>query len=339
MPEVRLPTHVPRRKPPLRKRALQAVGWAAFVGGGVATPRLAAKAATRVWCKIPGNPGRRKDNRPWLGELAMVDVGLNSPLAVETWEPFSRPGLDTPAAAAPRQATPDGGGQDQGVGTASANGDGDGEPKTVLLMHGWGGWRGQVAAFVEPLTEAGFKVVAADALSHGDSGPGPHGPRHSSGAELMDSFDALVKATGQPHGVIAHSLGCAAACRSLLEGRLTADRLTLVSPSPDMVRVAEAFARSLGFGPRPTRMLFEEMEKWTGRRLADFDIAQMGGAGLLPDALVIHDAVDKESPYRTSQLIAAQWPGANLVTTQGLGHHRILIDPEVVRRAAANITA
>jgi pimeloyl-ACP methyl ester carboxylesterase len=104
-----------------------------------------------------------------------------------------------------------------------------------------------------------------------------------------------------------------------------------------MVRVANTFAATLGFGRRATRMLFEEMEKLTGRPLSDFDVAAMGATGRLPDALVIHDAVDKESPYGTAQEIASQWPGAELVTTQGLGHHRILIDPEVVRRAAANM--
>jgi pimeloyl-ACP methyl ester carboxylesterase len=259
----------------------------------------------------------------------MLDLGLASPVAVETWEPYSDPtsrpgrGRDAAGGAAGRE------------GTASDAG----EPKTVLLMHGWGGWRGQVAAFVKPLTDAGLRVVAADALSHGDSGPGIHGPNHSSGGELMRSFEALVRQTGQPHGVIAHSLGCAAACRSLLTGALELDRLTLVSPSPDMVQVAKTFARTLGFTERAHRMLVEEMERRAQGSLADFDIAAMGATGRLPAALVIHDAVDKESPYGVSQEIDARWPAATLVTTQGLGHHRILIDPDVVRRAAANAAA
>ncbi|MDR2253187.1 MAG: alpha/beta hydrolase [Bifidobacteriaceae bacterium] len=311
MPEVRLPTEAPRRKPPLRKRLIRTVGWIGFVGGGLVTPRLAGKAAARVWCKLPGNPGRRKDNRPWLGRIEMIDVGLTSPLAVETWEPFSGP---------------------EAVGTASDN------PKTIWLMHGWGGWRGQVAAFVAPLTDAGFRVVAADALSHGDSGPGIDGARHSSGGELMRSFDALAAKLGQPDGVIAHSLGCAAVCRSYLSGRMTPERLTLVSPSPDMVQVARQFARSLGFGRRAARMLVEEMERRAKGHLADFDIAAMGATGRLPDTLVIHDDADKESPYSVSQDIQARWPGVRLVTTHGLGHHRILIKPQVVEAAAANMS-
>ncbi|MDR2454081.1 MAG: alpha/beta hydrolase [Bifidobacteriaceae bacterium] len=326
MPEVRLPTEVHRRKPPLRKRALETLGWLGFVGGGLVTPRLAAKAAARIWCKLPDNAGRRKDNRPWPGRLEMLDAGLASPVAVEIWEPGSGPQ-----------------GQGGGPGGAAAAGSGGAaagaEPKTVWLMHGWGGWRGQVAAFVEPLTAAGFRVVGADALSHGDSGPGMHGARFSTGGELMRTFDALVKVLGQPHGVIAHSLGCAAACRSILNGKLAVERLTLVSPSPDMVKVAQTFARNLGFGKRAHRLLVEEMSQRAQGSLGDFDIAAMGATGLLPDALVIHDAADRESPYQVAQAIAASWPAARLVTTQGLGHHRILIDPAVVAQAAANMAA
>jgi pimeloyl-ACP methyl ester carboxylesterase len=217
----------------------------------------------------------------------------------------------------------------------TASGD---EPKTVLLMHGWGGWRGQVAAFVAPLTAAGFRVVAADSLSHGDSGPGLHGPRHSSGGEIMRSFTGLVRVMGQPHGVIAHSLGCAAACRAIIDGDLAVERLALISPSPEMAQIAAAFGRNLGFGARAERCLVEEVGRRAGGQLSDFDIPVMAATGLLPDALVIHDAIDKESPYRASQDIAAAWAGATLVTTEGLGHHRILIDPAVVERAAGHMS-
>jgi pimeloyl-ACP methyl ester carboxylesterase len=113
--------------------------------------------------------------------------------------------------------------------------------------------------------------------------------------------------------------------------------MALVSPSPDMERVAHAFARSLGFRPRTERLLITEMEKRAQGPLADFNVANMGATGLLPPALVIHDRADKESPYRTAQDIADRWKEATLVTTEGLGHHRILIKPTVVEQAAAHI--
>jgi pimeloyl-ACP methyl ester carboxylesterase len=292
-----------------------------------------------LWCKLPANAGRRKDNRPWPGALQQVDLGLKAPLAVETWEPFSAPLADaaggtSEAASSSAQDAAAHSPADQTAGETAGQGAAS-DTRTVLLVHGWGGWRGQVAAFVKPLTAAGFRVVAIDSLSHGDSGPGRHGPKYSSGGELMRSLEAWVAQNGNPYGVIAHSLGCAATCRMLLRGTLQAERLVLVSPSPDMRKMARRFAKSLGFKERATRLMNEEMEKRAQGSLADFDIGDMGATGQLGAALVIHDSVDKESPYAVSEDIAARWEGARLVTTQGLGHHRILIDPAVVELAGA----
>ena len=45
-----------------------------------------------------------------------------------------------------------------------------GDGPTVYLVHGWGGHRGQLRSLVEPLVDAGLRVVAYDAPAHGDSG-------------------------------------------------------------------------------------------------------------------------------------------------------------------------
>jgi pimeloyl-ACP methyl ester carboxylesterase len=48
--------------------------------------------------------------------------------------------------------------------------------------------------------------------------------------------------------------------------------------------------------------------------------------------LIFHDRRDAKVPLGDGRAIAAAWPGARLVTTQGLGHHRILRSAEVHRR-------
>jgi pimeloyl-ACP methyl ester carboxylesterase len=53
----------------------------------------------------------------------------------------------------------------------------------------------------------------------------------------------------------------------------------------------------------------------------------------LPPLLVIHDREDKQIPFGMGKAIAAAWQGAELLSTRGLGHNRILRDPEVVRSA------
>ena len=78
---------------------------------------------------------------------------------------------------------------------------GDAEAPTVLLAHGWNGWAQQMEAFVAPLTERGFAVLAFDHVAHGRSdGDTTSLPAMiRSTAKVMDETPNLV-------GGIAHSL-------------------------------------------------------------------------------------------------------------------------------------
>jgi hypothetical protein len=55
--------------------------------------------------------------------------------------------------------------------------------------------------------------------------------------------------------------------------------------------------------------------------------------------LVVHDRRDREVPWEDGAALAAAWPGAELVTTAGLGHRRVLADPAVVARAVDFLAA
>jgi pimeloyl-ACP methyl ester carboxylesterase len=45
--------------------------------------------------------------------------------------------------------------------------------------------------------------------------------------------------------------------------------------------------------------------------------------------LVLHDADDREVPFEEGAALAARWRGAVLRESHGLGHNRILRDPEI----------
>jgi hypothetical protein len=53
---------------------------------------------------------------------------------------------------------------------------------------------------------------------------------------------------------------------------------------------------------------------------------------------VIHDRNDSQVPWKQGAALARHWPGARLLTTQGLGHGRIL-DDDAVARAAVDFIA
>ena len=51
--------------------------------------------------------------------------------------------------------------------------------------------------------------------------------------------------------------------------------------------------------------------------------------------LVIHDRDDRDVAWTDGAAIAGAWPGAELVSTAGLGHRRIVHDLAVVARAVS----
>lgn len=214
-----------------------------------------------------------------------------------------------------------------------------GRGPVVYLVHGWGGHSGQLAAFVPPLTAAGFTVVAHDAPSHGASDPGRRGPRASDIVELARSVDAVAARYGPAHAVVGHSMGAMAAVLAIRRGWLGAGRLVMVAPMVSVHDVVPVFAGRLGFGPRIRRRLVERIERRIGDPLAAFDIRAIADDADRPALLAVHDEADAETPYLSTEDLVARWSDAELVPTGGLGHRRILRDADVVRTVTDALVA
>jgi pimeloyl-ACP methyl ester carboxylesterase len=213
-----------------------------------------------------------------------------------------------------------------------------GEGPTVYLLHGWGGRRGQLDALVDPLVEAGYRVVAFDAPSHGDSDPGPEGPGRSTILEFADALAAVVAANGPAHAVVAHSLGSTAAAYAVAGG-LPVGRLVFVSPMADPLPYTRTFAGRLGFGERVRTRLVRRVERRVAMPLSAFDVPAMARRVATPPLLLVHDRQDAETSWSDSAAIAQAWPEARLVSTAGLGHRRILRDPAVVAEVVGFVAA
>ncbi|MFE6234612.1 alpha/beta fold hydrolase [Cellulosimicrobium sp. NPDC057862] len=310
-----------RRAARRRKAALQlTLVRARLAAFQAVSPRRAARLALDLWCTPPDGAGRRRDDRTTPGTLTTVTTGAGSRVVVETW---------AAAGAGSEERT----GRDGGP-TATGS---LAEAGVVYLAHGWGGWRGQLGAFVEPLRAAGYRVVAFDAPSHGDAGPGRLGPRRSTMPELADALAAVVREHGDATAVVAHSLGTATTVLAVRDG-LPAERLVLVAAIADVLGELDGFADLLGLS-RPTReLLCSLLSDVAGRPLAELDVRDTLRTHPVPPALVVHDRADKEVPYPVGAALAAAWPEGELLTTEGLGHHRLLRDPGVVRAVVDYVT-
>ncbi len=198
---------------------------------------------------------------------------------------------------------------------------------TVLLVHGWEGRGSQLGALVEPLVAAGLSVAAFDAPAHGDS-PGNR-------LYLTDHADAIIDvaaAVGPLHAIVAHSFGAAATLLAHPRGGVDAPRNVMLAPNVLIDDAVKRFAELVALDDDERGSAESNLAEHTGIDIQALRIDRLIGAR---DAsmLVIHDLEDREVPVIHGERLAALWPQARLIETQGLGHRRILRDPEVIEQA------
>ncbi|HEU4512743.1 MAG TPA: alpha/beta fold hydrolase [Nocardioidaceae bacterium] len=205
-----------------------------------------------------------------------------------------------------------------------------GDGPVVYLVHGWGGRTAQLAALVQPLVAAGHTVVGFDGLSHGDSDPGPSGPRSATGVELGKALDDVAARFGPARAIVAHSMGAVASLLAMRYGWLTTDRLVLLAPMNSYAKQFEPFQQALGIGPRIRRLVDQAVVARVGLPVEEFDVRVLARHLEPVPTLLVHDTGDRQTAYDDTVILAAELPEARLVTTSGLGHRQILRDPQVV---------
>jgi pimeloyl-ACP methyl ester carboxylesterase len=193
----------------------------------------------------------------------------------------------------------------------------------VLLAHGWGGRGVQMGRFVSPLLASGFRVVWFDQPGHGESGRGAVAI-----PDFVRSLEALAATHGPFEAAIGHSLGAAALGVALRRG-LRLGRVVFVSAPASIDEHAHNFARLLGITPQVREAMRHRLERRYGVRFADLDRLEDLERLRLP-ALFVHDSGDAEVPFAHALRLSVRVPGARLIKTYGLGHHRLLREPCVV---------
>jgi pimeloyl-ACP methyl ester carboxylesterase len=212
-----------------------------------------------------------------------------------------------------------------------------GDGPVVYLMHGWGGRGSQFGAMVEPLVEAGHRVVMFDNPAHGDSDAGPAGPRRTHGLEFARALDAVFCRFGPADALVAHSMGTISTYLALRFGWLGTQRLVFVAPMVESLSLFGQFQGALGFGSRTRRAFDDAVLEWIGIPVDEFD-ARFQSRQVDPrPTLVITDRDDRQTPY-DDVVDFADVIDAPLITTKGLGHRKILRDPDVVTTVVEFVT-
>jgi len=205
----------------------------------------------------------------------------------------------------------------------------EGRP-TVLLVHGWAGDAQQMRPLADALWGAGLNPVMLDLPAHGRSRGWS-----STLPQFGRALHAATSRLGPLHGVVAHSLGAVAAMHAAAQG-WPVQRLVLLAPSSAPSQVLTWFAQAFGLRPATLQHMVQKIEAREGVPLQQFEPAWLARR-LSQPTLILHDEQDRAAPLANSRLIARSLPQAHLQITRGLGHRRLLADPQVATAVLAHL--
>ena len=193
----------------------------------------------------------------------------------------------------------------------------------VLLVHGWSSFALRFSPWISRFRAAGFAVVTFDQPGHG----------LSTGdlctlQDIVATTLAVGRRYGKPTVAIGHSLGAAALTLAQSED-WHAERLVVIAPPADLEAAADRFMRFLRLGRHLRGRFLSWLSHREGRSVQEFHIRQHLRMLGLP-CLIVHDMEDREVPWGDGELYARHWYNSRLLTTRGLGHHKVVDAPEVI---------
>lgn len=197
---------------------------------------------------------------------------------------------------------------------------------TVLLVHGWSSFGLRFLPWVEPLRRAGYAVVTFDQPAHGRSSG-----RRATLPMFAEAAQRVADSVGPLAAIVGHSLGGAATAIAMARG-LRADRAILLAPAADPFDAARRFGGMVGLAQFLSRRLFDEYQELTAHDVRDLH-AQATAPQIARPGLIVHDLEDTDVPWCEGERYARYWQQATLLSTTGLGHHRVTIAPETLDAA------
>lgn len=265
-------------------------------GLGRLSPKLAGKAAFRLFCLTPSRRPRGAK------ATAAYMEGRRRLFAAEQFM-LSFPG-----------------------GRATAyrfNGGAKGPRKRYLVVHGWGSSSEYMSELTVFLASTGAEVISLDLPGHGRSGG------RSLHVRLAISAIAAASARfGVLDAAIGHSFGGASlalASAGFLPGidPIETKKLVLIGAPSAMGWLFKDFGRLMHLQSQSQKALEAEVGRVTGRALTAYDERH----GILDPSrpvLVIHAEDDKEVSADHARAYAAQGEHVRLVWANGFGHRRIV---------------
>lgn len=197
-----------------------------------------------------------------------------------------------------------------------------GEGPAVMLVHGWQDDNSLWSPLISALAELGIATVAFDLPGHGFS-EGETCPPSVAAQAMQQIADQL----GPIDAVVTHSFGGPVTGFALLNG-FAPRRIVLIAPPRGRNKRWFDFAEEQGISAEVVHRAREIYAAEAGLH-ATFDLAEVASP---IETLVLHSMDDEAVEWQNGEAIAQNWPNAELVLCDGLGHRMIAQDRSVIDR-------
>ncbi len=196
----------------------------------------------------------------------------------------------------------------------------------VMILHGFSSSSQHFEAYVQPLIDKNYEVLAFDAPAHGAS----EGNRINA-LEYSEIIEEIQEQFGPITKFIAHSFGGLAI--SLALERMPHDhntRVALIAPATETTSAIEHAFMMLGLTNPLLRKAMEDTIKAKSGKDASWFSIRRAMHQIKANILWLHDEEDDTTPLKDAlQVQADQHPNVQFIISKGLGHRKIYRDAGV----------
>lgn len=195
----------------------------------------------------------------------------------------------------------------------------------IVYVHGWNGRGIQFYFFIKEALAKGYSVITFDGPGHGESGGNT-----SSYFEMSDAVRGVLNHCKQDDivAVVGHSFGGAAIVNALHKNKHQVPAV-LIAPALEIKEMLYTVFSTHGVPEKISQTFIGEYEERFGYNLVTDNPNNLLGEYRL-NALIIHDRQDKVTSFCDSEQAAEKYQTIDLFDTNGLGHKKVMTDPNVV---------
>lgn len=197
--------------------------------------------------------------------------------------------------------------------------------KKVLIVHGWSGRGTQLYQLADKILENQMMVISFDAPAHGLS---------TGKTTLMNEFIETIHQLESKYGpfdvAIGHSFGAMSLLNAIASG-LKIKKLVTIGADDSIPEIMKKFVEKIELKPIITTKLENLYKKNYGIDINSFS-SHLAAKKVIIPTLVIHDSEDKYVPVSCAFVIRQNLEKGELLITNGLGHHKIFKDGQIIQR-------